>query len=83
MKPQASVIASGKAICFFINQGISKNIGSVGMTIQKMLVESFTNPLETQMEIEARMISDMARSPDGREGVDAFVAKRTPSFTGG
>ncbi len=50
--------------------------------VKKMLVESFTNPLETQMEIEARMISARASSPDGREGIDAFVNKRTPDFTG-
>ncbi len=50
--------------------------------VKKMLVESFTNPLETQMEIEARAISDRAQSPDGREGIAAFLAKRTPNFTG-
>ena len=47
-----------------------------------MLTETFTNPLETQMEIEARYISERATSPDGREGVDAFVKKRKPNFKG-
>jgi 2-(1,2-epoxy-1,2-dihydrophenyl)acetyl-CoA isomerase len=50
--------------------------------VKTMLVESFTNPLETQMEIEARMISARAASPDGREGIDAFVNKRKPEFKG-
>lgn len=50
--------------------------------VKKMLVESFTNPLETQMEIEARMIAERSASPDGREGIDAFVHKRKPDFTG-
>lgn len=50
--------------------------------VKKMLVESFTNPVETQMEIEARHIAALASSPDGREGIDAFVNKRKPVFTG-
>ncbi len=50
--------------------------------VKKMLTETFTNPLETQMEIEARMISERATSPDGREGIDAFVNKRPPEFKG-
>ena len=50
--------------------------------VKKMLTETFTNPLETQMEIEARYISERATSPDGREGVDAFVKKRKPDFKG-
>ncbi len=50
--------------------------------VKKMLTETFTNPLETQMEIEARMISERATSPDGREGIDAFVNKRQPEFIG-
>ena len=50
--------------------------------VKKMLTETFTNPLETQMELEARYISERATSPDGREGVDAFVKKRKPNFKG-
>ena len=50
--------------------------------VKTMLTETFTNPLETQMEIEARLISAMATSRDGREGIDAFVNKRKPDFIG-
>lgn len=50
--------------------------------VKAMLAESFTNPIETQMEIEARNIAAMASSPDGREGIDAFVNKRKPDFRG-
>ncbi|NKB54991.1 MAG: enoyl-CoA hydratase [Alphaproteobacteria bacterium] len=50
--------------------------------VKTMLTETFTNPLETQMEIEARMISAMATSRDGKEGIDAFVNKRKADFTG-
>jgi len=43
---------------------------------------SFGDTLEAQMELETRAISDSARSSDAREGIDAFIAKRRPKFTG-
>jgi len=50
--------------------------------VKTLLVDSFTNSLETQMELEARMIARTAQSDDGREGIAAFIAKRTPTFKG-
>lgn len=50
--------------------------------VKRMLHESFSATLETQMELEARMISDMTRTDDGAEGVDAFLNKRRPNFEG-
>lgn len=38
--------------------------------------------LESQMELEARMIADAGRSADGQEGVKAFVEKRKAAFKG-
>ncbi|MEP6343790.1 MAG: enoyl-CoA hydratase-related protein [Maricaulaceae bacterium] len=48
--------------------------------VKKLLLQSFNNSLETQMEIEGRAISKCARSNDGREGIAAFIAKRKPIF---
>lgn len=48
--------------------------------IKKLLLESFSNGLETQMEIEGRVIAQCADSPDGHEGVAAFVEKRQAKF---
>jgi 2-(1,2-epoxy-1,2-dihydrophenyl)acetyl-CoA isomerase len=49
--------------------------------VKSLLNASFDNGLETQMELETRAISDMARSSDGREGIQAFLNKRKPDFT--
>jgi 2-(1,2-epoxy-1,2-dihydrophenyl)acetyl-CoA isomerase len=48
--------------------------------IKQLLLTSFQNGLETQMEIEGRLIAACAGSPDGREGVRAFAEKRLPQF---
>ncbi|HWI08907.1 MAG TPA: enoyl-CoA hydratase [Solirubrobacteraceae bacterium] len=39
--------------------------------------------LDEQLELEARIQQEMAASSDFREGVTAFLEKRTPKFTGG
>ena len=48
--------------------------------IKALLLDTFSNGLEEQMELEGRLIAQRAESADGREGVDAFLAKRTPEF---
>lgn len=50
--------------------------------VKQLLTASFDNGLETQMELETRGISDMARSDDGQEGISAFLNKRKPDFKG-
>jgi 2-(1,2-epoxy-1,2-dihydrophenyl)acetyl-CoA isomerase len=58
--------------------GATKSYG----VAKRLLTESFTNPLETQMELEARGIAASARTRDGKHGIDAFLNKRKPDFTG-
>lgn len=53
--------------------------GSAG-AVKKLLLMSFGNGLEEQLENEARLIGQCADSADGREGVDAFLTKRAPRF---
>jgi 2-(1,2-epoxy-1,2-dihydrophenyl)acetyl-CoA isomerase len=48
--------------------------------VKKLLLMTYGNGLEEQMEIEGRSIAECANSADGREGIDAFVAKRRPEF---
>ena len=47
---------------------------------KRLLIDSFNNTLETQLELERQGISDCARHPDGQEGIKAFVEKRKPVF---
>lgn len=49
--------------------------------IKKLLLATYGHGLEEQMEIEGRMVSACADSDDGREGIDAFLAKRAPQFS--
>jgi 2-(1,2-epoxy-1,2-dihydrophenyl)acetyl-CoA isomerase len=53
--------------------------GSHG-SVRRLLLATFGNGLEAQMELEGRAISACAASPDGREGVSAFLARRPPRF---
>jgi 2-(1,2-epoxy-1,2-dihydrophenyl)acetyl-CoA isomerase len=48
--------------------------------VKKLLLMSFGNGLEEQMEIEGRLIAACADGADGREGIDAFVNKRAAEF---
>lgn len=48
--------------------------------VKKLLLAGAGNDLETQMELEGQLVSQCAASPDGREGIRAFVEKRKPEF---
>jgi len=48
--------------------------------IKRLLLASWGNGLETQMELEGRAIAACAAGPQGREGVAAFAQKRKPKF---
>ena len=47
---------------------------------RKLLLASSGNDLETQMALEGQLLAQCAASPDGREGIQAFVDKRQPDF---
>lgn len=48
--------------------------------VKKLLLETFGNSLETQMEIEGRHIARCAATVNGQEGIRAFAEKRLPRF---
>jgi len=49
---------------------------------KRLILSGAADSLESQMERESRAIAAMAGTADGREGIDAFLAKRSPKFTG-
>ena len=51
-------------------------------TVKKLLNETFSETLESQMEHESRGITDMTKTKDGTEGIAAFLERKRPSFTG-
>jgi 2-(1,2-epoxy-1,2-dihydrophenyl)acetyl-CoA isomerase len=48
--------------------------------VKKLLLAGAGNDLEMQMALEAQLLAQCAASPDGREGLAAFVEKRKPEF---
>ncbi|TNF33557.1 MAG: enoyl-CoA hydratase [Gammaproteobacteria bacterium] len=50
--------------------------------VKRLLADTFDNGLEAQMELEARAIAMLSQSPDGQEGINAFLEKRKAQFRG-
>lgn len=50
--------------------------------VKRMLHATFSDTLESQMELEARLIADLTRTEDLAEGITAFIEKRPPEFKG-
>lgn len=54
---------------------------ALGVT-RRLLLDSATASLETQLDAESRGIASLARTAQGKEGVAAFIEKRAADFTG-
>jgi 2-(1,2-epoxy-1,2-dihydrophenyl)acetyl-CoA isomerase len=76
--PDADLLAEAGALAALLANGASGALGGA----KKLLHAGWTATLEEQLDREAESIIRMANSPDGREGVTAFVEKRTPRFAG-
>lgn len=76
--PGETLATESLAMARELAQGPTLAFGSV----KRLLLQSAGDHLESQMEREARCIADAARSADAREGIAAFLEKRTPRFVG-
>lgn len=74
-----AVLARAQAIAAQLAAGPTRAYG----VVKRLLADSFSSTLETQMEQEARAIAGLATDTrDGREGIAAFAARRKPAFEG-
>jgi 2-(1,2-epoxy-1,2-dihydrophenyl)acetyl-CoA isomerase len=76
--PDTDLMNEAQTLAKILANGPTRSFGMV----KKLLNDTFSATLETQMEQEARGISEMAKSGDAQEGVAAFIAKRKPLFQG-
>lgn len=75
VKDQDLVSEAEKIAQMFVRGAKGSNSG-----IKKLLMQTWTNDLETQMALEGETIANNSDSLDGREGVSAFLAKREPDY---
>ena len=61
-------------------EGLAKSALHSFAWSKRLLLESFNNTLETQLELERQGISNCASHPNGQEGIKAFLEKRKPVF---
>jgi 2-(1,2-epoxy-1,2-dihydrophenyl)acetyl-CoA isomerase len=50
--------------------------------IKRMIRESWSHSLDQELDLQRDMMRELGMSDDYREGVSAFMEKRTPKFTG-
>lgn len=76
--PGEKLEAEAQAVAEKLAAGPTRSYGM----IKKLLQASFSNGLETQMEMESSGIAAMSLTEDGQEGILAFIERRKPGFKG-
>ncbi len=76
--PDDELTAATAELAFALASGATLAYGAV----KQLLHSSLSETLETQMELEARLIARLASGSDGQEGISAFLEKRPPRYTG-
>lgn len=76
--PDAELMQEAEKLMRTLASGPTLSFGAV----KKLVNVTFSQPLETQMEFEARAIADMSKTADAQEGVSAFLGRRKPNFIG-
>ena len=76
---QVAPAADAMAVAMRWAEGFERGAPASAAGVKKLLMSTWAQGLETQMELEGRTIAACAEK-DGREGVAAFVAKRPPRF---
>jgi 2-(1,2-epoxy-1,2-dihydrophenyl)acetyl-CoA isomerase len=76
--PEADLFPKAMELARTIAQGSLEAFGET----KRMILSGVTESLESQMDVEARTIARIAGTRNGLEGVQAFIEKRPPRFSG-
>ncbi|TDU26890.1 2-(1,2-epoxy-1,2-dihydrophenyl)acetyl-CoA isomerase [Panacagrimonas perspica] len=74
----ADLEAEAMALARQVASGPTKTYGEM----KRLLLSTHDQPLETQLEFEARAISQCAKTDDSWNAIQAVLAKRKPEFSG-
>ena len=76
--PGESLMDEARALAASLAHGPTKAYGNT----KRLLLSAFDASIETQLERESVSISEMAKTRDGRHGIETFAARGKPSFEG-
>jgi len=76
--PEEALLPAAQKLAQQLACGPTQAFGNV----RRLLIDSFHNDLSTQLHLEGKSIAQMSGTPDGQEGIRAFLEKRTPRFSG-
>jgi 2-(1,2-epoxy-1,2-dihydrophenyl)acetyl-CoA isomerase len=76
--PDAELMAEARKLARTLADGPTAAFGAT----KRLLLSTFSESAEAQMELESQSIARAGESADGREGIGAFLEKRAASFQG-
>ncbi|MEK6256761.1 MAG: enoyl-CoA hydratase-related protein, partial [Chloroflexota bacterium] len=76
--PDDKLLDESRGLAMQLANGPTKAFGAA----KRLIRNSLTETLETQMEYEAQSIAEMAATKDFAAGVTSFIKKEPPKFTG-
>ena len=76
--PRADLLRAAQARARAWAEGPTLAIG----LLKRCVYQGYGRPLAEGLGIEAEAVSELIRTDDAREGLEAFLAKRPPRFTG-
>jgi 2-(1,2-epoxy-1,2-dihydrophenyl)acetyl-CoA isomerase len=76
--PASELDAEAEKLAAALASGATRAMG----TAKRLVRESWTETLETQLERETAEVTRASASADGKEGIRAFVERRAPKFRG-